>query len=62
MSEWEMFKPVQCPHCGQVFDLMVDTTEGNQEFTTDCEICCRPFDVVVHSEPGEIVSLEVRPE
>jgi hypothetical protein len=62
MPEWETNKPVQCPHCGQVFDLMIDTTQGTQEFTTECEICCRPFDVVVQSEPGEILSLETKPE
>lgn len=62
MSEWEMSERIQCPHCGQSFELVFDTTQGRQEFTTECEICCRPFDVLVQSEPGEIVRLEVRPE
>ena len=42
MSEWEMSERVQCPHCGQSFELVFDTTQGRQEFTTECEICCRP--------------------
>ena len=50
---------VQCPFCGAQFDLVLDTSLPNQRFTTDCEVCCRPFDVVAECEPGEIVSIEV---
>lgn len=55
----EVNEPVVCPICGQRFDLIIDTSVGNQRFTTDCEICCRPFEVVVEAEPGEVLSLEV---
>jgi hypothetical protein len=50
---------VQCPFCGQRFDLSVDTTVASQRFTTDCEVCCRPFEVVVECEAGEVLSLHV---
>ena len=33
---------------------------SSQRFTTDCEVCCRPFEVVVECEPGEILSLDVQ--
>jgi Cysteine-rich CPXCG len=54
--------PIQCPFCGQRFDLEIDTSEPSQRFTTDCEVCCRPFEVAVECEPGEILSLEVHGE
>ena len=50
---------IQCPFCGVSFDLVVDTSSGSQQFTTDCEVCCRPFEVRAECEPGEIVSIEV---
>lgn len=50
---------VGCPFCGQYFELVVDTSIPSQTFTTDCEICCRPFEVRVEAEAGEILSLEV---
>ena len=50
---------VQCPYCGQVFGLMIDTTLPEQRLTVDCEVCCRPLDVVAECEPGEVVALEV---
>ncbi len=50
---------IQCPYCGQTFDLVLDTTVASQRFVTDCEICCRPFEVVAECEEGEILSLDV---
>jgi hypothetical protein len=55
----EVFASVQCPYCGQAFETVVDTSVESQRFTTDCEVCCRPFDVAAECEPGEILSLEV---
>ena len=61
-SRWGMqeSEEVQCPYCGQGMELVIDTTIAQQRFTTDCEVCCRPFEVFAECEPGEIVSLEVQ--
>jgi hypothetical protein len=56
----EEFATVQCPFCGQSSDVAVDTTIASQCFTTDCEVCCRPFEVVAECASGEIVSVEAR--
>jgi len=56
----EVSGAVCCPFCGQQFELVIDTGIPEQTFTTDCEVCCRPFDVVAECEPGEIISLETR--
>ena len=50
---------VQCPFCGQTFELAVDATLSSQRFVTDCEVCCRPFEVIAECEGGEILSLDV---
>lgn len=55
----EATEVVCCPFCGQRFELVVDTTVRSQRFTTDCEVCCRPFEVVAECEAGEILSLAV---
>ena len=56
----QISETVQCPFCGQSFELVIDTSVSTQRFTTDCEICCRPFEVVAECEPGEILSLDVQ--
>jgi hypothetical protein len=50
---------ITCPFCGQSFDCAIDTSVAAQRFTTDCEVCCRPFEVSVECEPGEVLSVEV---
>ena len=55
----EVARRITCPHCGQSFELVIDTSGGYQRLDTDCEICCRPFEVVVECEPGTIISADV---
>jgi hypothetical protein len=53
---------VACPYCGQHSTVVVDTFVRFQQFTTDCEVCCRPFRVSVECEPGEILSIDAQSE
>ena len=50
---------IQCPYCGQRFELVIDTSVDSQRFGTDCEVCCRPFEVIAECAPGEILSLQI---
>jgi len=54
----EVSENIRCPFCGQRFEVVIDTTLPFQRFTTDCEVCCRPFEVIAECEPGEILSLD----
>ena len=58
----QVMTSISCPWCAQMFDIAVDTSSESQQFTTDCEICCRPMLVIVECEPGEILSLDVQSE
>lgn len=55
----EVAETVQCPFCGQGFEVIIDTTIPQQRFTTDCEVCCRPLELFVESEPGEVLNLQI---
>jgi hypothetical protein len=50
---------VACPFCGRENELVVDPSQREACFVTDCEVCCRPFEVRVLCRPGEIPVLEV---
>ena len=50
---------ITCPHCGETFPLNVDTSQRNQSFIEDCTVCCRPIQLTVRCEPGEIVELQI---
>lgn len=55
----QISESITCPFCGQTFEIVLDTTVASQRFVTDCEICCRPMEVLVDCEDGEVVSLSV---
>jgi len=59
MGCMEILEIIRCPFCGQSFELGVDTSVPQQRFTTDCEVCCRPFEVTVECEVGEVLSIDV---
>lgn len=45
----------QCPYCGEPLDLDVDESGGrNQSYIEDCVVCCRPIEVEVVVEDGDV--------
>ncbi len=56
----EQTEEISCPFCGQSFTLTIDTSQAEQQLTTDCEVCCRPFEVIVECAPGEVLSIMVK--
>jgi hypothetical protein len=59
LPSMELFETVQCPFCGEPMEIGVDTSIAEQSFTIDCEVCCRPFELRVQCEPGEVLELQV---
>lgn len=52
---------LSCPWCGETLTLQIDTGVRFQQFTTDCEVCCRPIAVKAECDPGEILGLDAQP-
>jgi hypothetical protein len=39
---------VRCPYCGEINEIALDPGSGSrQEYVEDCQVCCRPWRVVV---------------
>jgi transcription elongation factor Elf1 len=55
----EVSQTIQCPFCGQSYELLIDTSIESQKLVTDCEVCCRPCEVHVEAELGEVLSVWV---
>ena len=49
-----------CPFCDSETLVLFDALEPSSTFVSDCENCCRPFEVTVITEGGEVVSLEIQ--
>ena len=53
----------QCPYCGEIIQVLVDTSSGTARYWEDCQVCCRPMAVaLVVDSDGEVVELVVQCE
>ncbi|MEM6821255.1 MAG: CPXCG motif-containing cysteine-rich protein [Verrucomicrobiota bacterium] len=50
---------VQCPYCGEPFEVAIETELIDQNWIEDCPVCCQPILFIMKSEDLEIF-LEVR--
>jgi hypothetical protein len=53
---------VFCPYCGEPFTTFIDTSVVSQQYTEDCQICCRPIVFEVQTKFGEVLHCSLRPE
>jgi hypothetical protein len=51
-------RDVQCPWCFETITLFIDASVPEQTYIEDCSVCCRPIQVTVVAEDGEITSLQ----
>jgi hypothetical protein len=52
---------VLCPYCGESYTTMVDTSQSSHATIEDCPVCCRPIQLTVTCEPGEVFSIDANP-
>jgi hypothetical protein len=52
-----------CPYCGESFTTLIDLSIGSQEYTEDCQICCRPIIFTIENDTiSEDASVNLRTE
>ena len=73
-DEWEEQSPagdgtleteatVLCPYCGEINEISLDPGSGrHQEYVEDCQVCCRPWRVVVNYQSDGTAEVSVEPE
>lgn len=45
-----------CPYCWQQISFLLESEEGLHKYTEDCEVCCRPIEVIFEISEGEIIN------
>ncbi len=54
---------VRCPYCGQVNEIGLDPGGGaTQDYVEDCQVCCRPWRVLVTYQPDGAADVMVEAE
>ncbi len=59
----DMAAEVHCPYCGEVNEIGLDPGSGaSQDYVEDCQVCCRPWRVLVTYGPDGAADVLVEPE
>ncbi len=56
------FVETLCPYCGEPIQLLIDCSIPEQDYFEDCQVCCRPIQVVVLTDSEGIPSITVTAE
>jgi hypothetical protein len=55
------FQSLQCPYCGEVFELLLDFSAGSTRCIEDCQICCQPIELDIEVDhEGALKGLTVQ--
>ncbi len=53
----------ECPHCFETISIRIDHSGGShQQFTYDCEVCCRPITIALALDRGDVLDFRAEPE
>jgi hypothetical protein len=53
---------ILCPYCNEAITVLVDPSVDYQEYIEDCQVCCRPIEMIAMVDMDGDVSLQVRHE
>ena len=53
---------IGCPYCGESITILVDGSGGDQVYTEDCQVCCRPMVIRATGQAGSDFNVDARSE
>ena len=48
---------IYCPYCGETIEIVIDCSITEQEYIEDCEVCCRPINLIVSVDEHDQASI-----
>ncbi len=55
-------KSIGCPYCGETIKVLIDSTDIDQQYIEDCQVCCKPIIFLVSESMDGEVSVNVYSE
>lgn len=53
---------IGCPYCGEVIEVLIDSTDVEEQYIEDCQVCCRPINFSIFKDINGDVSVNVSSE
>jgi hypothetical protein len=55
-------KNIGCPYCGETIRVLIDSSEMDQQYIEDCQVCCRPINFIISESINGEVTVNVYSE
>ena len=53
---------ISCPYCGEQITILADLSVEQQQYIEDCQVCCRPMNILVAVSAYGDCQVEARAE
>lgn len=50
----EHWAQIQCPYCGENFEVHFDSVEDGQTMYQDCQVCCKPISYHIQVDEEDV--------
>jgi len=47
-----------CPYCWERISMILDSSEESSDYIEDCEVCCRPIELIFSFSGDDLISFE----
>lgn len=49
-------KSIACPYCAESIQVLIDSSDIEQQYIEDCQVCCKPINFLIsESTNGELI-------
>ncbi len=59
MNRWLDERQIGCPFCAESITILLDASEGSQQYIEDCQVCCRPIQITLVVENDSVATVQV---
>lgn len=49
-----------CPYCWEQISMILDLQEESTEYIEDCEVCCRPIELIFKLSSDRLINFEAK--
>ena len=55
-------KSIACPYCGEMIEVLIDSSDMEQQYIEDCQVCCKPINFLVSKNVNGDLTVSVYSE
>lgn len=55
-------KSIGCPYCGEMINVLIDSSDMEQQYIEDCQVCCKPINFLISESINGDITVNVYSE